>query len=84
MPSYLEEITPDMTSLVPDGYTGRCAMTLDGGKSGRHIVVFPSVSEATDAAHLALNPTLGGYGEATIAPTTESVTHQTAQDWLLE
>lgn len=79
MLSYLDEITPDVESTVPEGYEGRCKLILNGGKSS---AVFPNVEEAERAAHAAVNPTIGGYINVSIEVTTDEVTHGTMVDWI--
>lgn len=50
---------------VPEGYTGTCAMFYSG-QSGTNCAVFPTYSEAVIAARMAIDPTIGGYGDVTL------------------
>lgn len=76
--SYLSDITPDIDFAVPDNYSGRCKLIYDG-----RCAVFPSFSEAKKTAHVAVNPTIGGYEEVRVEPTSEEVTHMTVDDWII-
>jgi len=79
---YYDDVTPGMTCNVPDGYQGRCKVVLDGMVS--RSVVLPNVEEAKKVAFMALDLTIGGYGEATIEATDEQATIETAIDWITD
>lgn len=76
--SYLSDITPDIDFAVPDNYSGRCKLIYDG-----RCAVFPSFNEAKNTARVAVNPTIGGYSEVRLEPTTEEVTCMTVDDWII-
>ncbi|WP_447832687.1 hypothetical protein [Aeromonas salmonicida] len=84
MIDYLDEITPDIISTVPDGYHGRCKIIFERGYSRESCAVFPTFDEAEHAANMGVNPTVGGYSSVIIEATTEAVTHNTAVDWLTD
>jgi hypothetical protein len=83
MLNYLEEITPDVESTVPEGYQGRCKLFYEG-RLGESCAVFPNFDEAESAAHAAVNPTVGGYRKSRIEATTDAITHDTVVDWLMD
>lgn len=83
MGTYLSEIMGQLSSTVPEGYEGRCKVILDPGHQITTSAVFPNLKEATTAAHIAINPVVGGYGYAEIVATEENVTHDYAIDWLM-
>ncbi|WP_377806643.1 hypothetical protein [Azospirillum sp. A29] len=70
---------------VPEGYTGTCAMFYSG-QSGTNCAVFPTYSEAVIAARMAIDPTIGGYGEvildAGITAPTDATFFVSAAHWL--
>lgn len=75
--NYFADITPDIDFAVPDNYSGRCKLIYDGRSA-----VFPSFNEAKNTAHVAVNPTIGGYEEVRVEPTSEEVTHMTVEEWI--
>ncbi|HAT2580497.1 TPA: hypothetical protein I8273_004567 [Aeromonas hydrophila] len=72
-------ITPDVESVVPEGYQGRCKLIYDNS-----LAVFPSFDQAERAACIAVNPTVGGYSDVKIEVTIEEITHDTVDDWFLD
>ncbi|GLR77508.1 hypothetical protein HUE56_29410 (plasmid) [Azospirillum oryzae] len=70
---------------VPEGYPGTCAMFYSG-RSGTNCAVFPTYSEAAIAARMAIDPTIGGYGEvildAGITAPTDAMFFISAAHWL--
>lgn len=78
MSSYFRDITPDLESVVPEGYQGRCKLIYDNS-----CAVFPSFEQAERAACLAVSPTVGGYSDVRIEVSTEAITHDTVDDWLI-
>jgi len=73
------------TSRVPEGHTGTCALFYRG-RFGQHCAIFPSYRQAAAAARMAIDPTIGGYGDVRIdlgvkAPP-EAELFVTASDWL--
>lgn len=75
---HLINITPDIDFAVPDNHSGRCKLIYDGRSA-----VFPDLHEAERAANFAVNPTIGGYSEVRLEPTTEEVTYMTVDDWII-
>jgi len=73
------DITPDVESVVPEGYQGRCKLIYDNS-----FAVFPSLDQAERAACIAVNPTVGGYSDVKIEVTIEEITHDTVDDWFLD
>lgn len=73
------DITPDVESVVPEGYQGRCKLIYDNS-----CAVFPSFDQAERAAGIAVNPTVGGYSDVRIEVTTEEITHNTVDDWFID
>lgn len=82
--NWLEEITPTITSTVPEGYEGACKLVIGDSGGNRPLAVFPSFAIASGAAKMAVNPTLGGYCEVSLEPTDEAVTFEAALDWLVD
>ena len=83
MIDYLDDITPDVMSTVPDGYKGHCKIIFERGYARESYAVFPNLAEADHAAQMGVNPTVGGYSSVIIETTTEAITHDTAVDWLI-
>lgn len=78
MSSYFRDITPDVESIVPEEYQGRCKLICDNS-----FAVFPNLEQAERAACIAVNPSVGGYSDVRIEVTTEEITHDTVDDWLI-
>lgn len=70
---------------VPEGHPGTCAMFYSG-RSGTDCAVFPTYSEAVIAARMAIDPTIGGYGEVILDAGTTAPANATffvsAAHWL--
>jgi hypothetical protein len=79
---YLSDIIPDVESTVPEGYKGCCKVIFKGSSSHESFAIFPNFDEAESAAHIAVNPTVGGYIRVRIEAATEAITYDTALDWL--
>ncbi|MBE3902347.1 hypothetical protein HJ158_25165 [Vibrio parahaemolyticus] len=50
----------------------------------RGVAVLPCFYEAKRVMGLALNPHVGGFYGVTIVETNNDITHERAEDWLLE
>ncbi|EGQ7796013.1 hypothetical protein C1S86_24910 [Vibrio parahaemolyticus] len=69
---------------VSKGYQGACKVILEGSWGKVYFAVLPCFYEAKRVMGLALNPHVGGFYGVTIVETNNDITHERAEDWLLE
>lgn len=70
------------TLKIPEHYDGPCIVVLDNTQK----IEFPNIDEATIAARLAVNLTIGGYSSAEVVVSSDGAQIDkkflTANDWI--